>query len=209
MPPHNLKFDGPKRAKTCVVLTHGAGESSDSTFLTYFAENLAAKGHRVVRFDFPFMVARSTEGRKRPTDKEDVLKATWKSVVEGLSHDRLVIGGKALGGRIASMVADEIGVAGVLCLGFPFHASGRPDQHRIEPLDTITTPTLIVQGEIDQFGDREEVQEYVLSPNVQIHWVPEGDHGYNVKRGAVRDHDQNLKNATYAIDKFLFEVFSA
>lgn len=209
---HSLQFDGPKKAGTCVVLAHGAGESSNSTFLSYFTKQLALLRHRVVRFDFPYMEERSTSGRRRPPDKESVLCDTWKSVVENLPYERLIIGGKSMGGRIATLVADELystgKVAGVVCLGYPFHPSGRPEKLRIEHLQTLTTPTLIVQGEIDPFGTREEVEAFQLSPSIQLHWVPAGDHSYHVKRGSDRSLDQNLKNAMRAVEQFLFETWA-
>jgi len=204
----SLQFDGPRKAKTCLVLAHGAGESSNSTFLSYFAENLAQKHHRVVRFDFPYMARRSIDGRKRPPDPESVLCETWKSVVDSLPYENLIIGGKSLGGRIATLVADELQVAGVVCLGYPFHPTGRPEKLRVEPLQSISTPTLIVQGEIDPFGARAEVESYSLAGSVRVHWVPEGDHSYNVKRGSDRTHDQNFKNALRSVEEFLFETWN-
>lgn len=202
-----LTIEGPKKAKTCVVLTHGSGESSASTFLSYFADGLVAHKRRVVRFDFPYMAERSTTGRRRPPDPEEVLMETWRTVVKELPYERIVIGGKALGGRIATMVADELGVAGVLCLGYPFHPSGRPEKLQIDHLRELQTPTRIIQGELDQFGSREEVAEYPLSEAINIHWVPEGDHSYNLPRGSDRAHEQNLKNALRAAETFLFECF--
>jgi uncharacterized protein len=202
-----LTFDGPKRAKTCVVLTHGAGESSDSSFLRYFAEGIAAEGHRVVRFDFPYMAERSTTGRKRPPDREPVLRATWHAVIDALDFERYVIGGKSMGGRIASLVADETAAQGLLCLGYPFHPTGKPEKLRIEHLQTIETPTLIVQGERDPFGNREEVAGYQLSEQVRLHWVPDGDHGFKPPRRSDRTLEQNFKNALRLVNRFLFELW--
>ncbi len=202
-----FKIDGPKKAKTCLVLTHGTGESSDSTFLSYFAEGIAANSRRVVRFDFPYMAERSTKGRRRPPDSEEVLLDTWRTVLKELPYERIIIGGKAMGGRMATMIADECGVNGVLCLGYPFHPSGRPEKLRIEHLETLATPTLIIQGEQDPFGNRDEVAEYKLSESIRFHWVPDGDHSYNVGRGSDRAHEQNLKNALRAAESFLFECW--
>ncbi|HWL07755.1 MAG TPA: alpha/beta fold hydrolase [Planctomicrobium sp.] len=204
----SLKIEGPKKAKTCVVLTHGAGESSASTFLSYFAKELVARRHRVVRFDFPYMEERSTKGRRRPPDKEEVLLETWRQVLRQLKDEKIVIGGKSMGGRMATMIADECGVDGVLCLGYPFHPTGRPEKLRIDHLQTLTTPTLIIQGEQDPFGSQDEVTGYSLSESVQIHWVPDGDHAYNVSRGSDRAHEQNLKNALRSAETFLFELWA-
>jgi len=202
-----LKIEGPKRAKTCIVLTHGAGESSESAFLTAFAEGLVQMRHRVIRFDFPYMAQRSVTGRKRPPDKEAILRDTWNEVLDQIETEHVVIGGKSMGGRIASLIADERQVDGLLCLGYPFHPTGRPEQLRVEHLADLRTPTLILQGERDPFGSREEVAGYTLSESIQIHWVPDGDHGYHVGRGSERTYEQNLKNGLRAIQQFLVEVW--
>lgn len=202
-----LHFDGPKKAKVCVALAHGAGDGWDSRFMNWFSEHLAGQRIRVARFEFPYMEERATTGRKRPPDKEEVLRATWKEVVAALPFERLVIGGKSMGGRIASLVADELGAGGLLCLGYPFHPTGKPDKLRVEHLATLQTPTLIVQGELDAFGTRSEVEGYELSEAVKVHWVPDGDHSFNVKRGSERTLEQNLKNAARAIERFLFELW--
>src|SRR5947209_18352568 len=96
----------------------------------------------------------------------------------------LVIGGKSMDERIASLVADEAGVAGLICLGYPFHPVGKPDKLRVAHLRTIKTPTLIVQGERDPFGSREEVAEYELSPTVQVKWMKDGDHGFKPRKSS-------------------------
>jgi predicted alpha/beta-hydrolase family hydrolase len=209
MPAHNLQFEGPKKAKACVVLAHGAGESSQSTFLSYFATEIAEMRYRVARFDFPYMEQRSTTGRKRPPDKEPVLRDTWIQVVKNLPFERIVIGGKSMGGRIASLVADELEVDGLVCLGYPFHPTGRPEKLRVDHLQALRTPTLIVQGERDPFGTREEAAGYCLSEAVQVHWVPDGDHSFNAGRGSDRTHEQNLKNASRAVKDFLFQIWGA
>jgi len=205
MPPVSLKIEGPKKAKTCVVLTHGAGESSESTFLSYFAERFVEQRRRVIRFDFPYMAERSRSGRRRPPDPEEVLLETWRQVLGQLRDERIIIGGKSMGGRMATMIADECRIDGVLCLGYPFHPTGRPEKLRVEHLATLKTPTLIIQGERDPFGSSEEVAGYSLSESIRIHWVPDGDHAYNVGRGSDRAHEQNLKNAARAAEEFLFE----
>jgi predicted alpha/beta-hydrolase family hydrolase len=176
-------------------------------FLTFFAEEIAKLRYRVGRFDFPYMVQRSTTGRKKPPDREAVLRKTWLAVLENLPFERnqIVIGGKSMGGRIASLVADEAAVAGLICLGYPFHPTGRPEKLRVEHLETLRTPTLIVQGERDPFGTREEVETYKLADTVSLHWVPNGDHSFRTGRGSDRTQEQNLKNAMRAVEKFLFE----
>ena len=130
----NFLFDGPTTASATVVLAHGAGAGMDSPFMAFFAEGLAANGLRVVRFEFPYMAQRRTTGKQRPPDREPVLRDTLLAVIEQFGAKNLVIGGKSMGARIASLVADEAGVAGLVCLGYPFHPTGRPDKLRVDPL---------------------------------------------------------------------------
>ncbi|MCA9081071.1 MAG: dienelactone hydrolase family protein [Planctomycetaceae bacterium] len=207
MPTPKLHLEGPKKAKICVALAHGAGEGWDSRFLDYFANGLADLGYRVARFEFPYMAERATTGRRRPPDREEVLRACWLEVIQSLPSEHIVIGGKSMGGRIASLIADESQaespVGGLVCLGYPFHPSGKPEKLRVEHLAELQTPTLIVQGEIDPFGSRDEVLSYNLSDAIELHWVPDGDHSYKTRRGSDRSQDQNFKNALRAIDKFI------
>jgi predicted alpha/beta-hydrolase family hydrolase len=125
-----LLLDGPSDAKTTVALAHGAGAGMDTPFLDFFAKGLASHGYRVVRFEYPYMAGQRRTSRKKPPDREPVLRETWLKVVELLKREspacenrRLVIGGKSMGGRIASLIADEAGVAGLVCLGYPFSIS--------------------------------------------------------------------------------------
>ncbi|MEW4489056.1 alpha/beta fold hydrolase [Thalassoglobus sp. JC818] len=202
-----LTISGPRKAKKCVILTHGAGESSDSRFLSYFADGLADLHYRVVRFDFPYMEERSRTGRKRPPDRENKLRETWLSVLEEVPNEQVVIGGKSMGGRIASLVADESRAQGLICLGYPFHPTGKPEKLRTAHLADLQTPTLILQGENDPFGNREEVEQYNLSESIKVHWSPDGDHSFRPRRGSDRTEEQNFKNGLRAIERFLFELW--
>ncbi|MDH5490075.1 MAG: alpha/beta hydrolase, partial [Rhodospirillaceae bacterium] len=118
-------FTGPKKYKTTIVLAHGAGAPMDSAFMNYFADNLAKHGFSVARFEFPYMAGRRTGGKKRPPNPMKVLSETWMDVINELGAKNLIIGGKSMGGRVASMVADEAKVKGLICLGYPFHAPGK------------------------------------------------------------------------------------
>src|SRR5260370_12988676 len=121
-----LIYDGPKDAAATLVLAHGAGAAMDSPFMNRIAAGVAEWGIRVARFEFPYMDARRRTGKGGAPDREPVLRAAWLEVIERLGGGpRLVIGGKSMGGRIASLIADEAGVKGLVCLGYPFHAPGR------------------------------------------------------------------------------------
>ncbi len=149
-------FDGPAKAAKTIALVHGAGAAMDSPFLDFFAKGLGKCGYRVVRFNYTYMAARLAAGKTKPPNREPVLRETWLKFIEKLGAKGLVIGGKSMGGRIASLVADEAGVAGLVCLGYPFHPGGKPDKLRVEHLKTIKTPPLIVQGERNPFGNTDD-----------------------------------------------------
>jgi predicted alpha/beta-hydrolase family hydrolase len=195
--------NGPADAATTLVLAHGAGAAMDSPFMEAMATGLAARGIRVVRFEFPYMAERRQTGKQRPPDREPVLRATWMEVIGPLKAKRPFIGGKSMGGRIASLVADESGVAGLVCLGYPFHPAGKPDRLRIEHLKAIRTPTLIVQGTRDPFGNRDEVAGYRLSPAVRLHWLEDGDHSFEPRKASGRTHEQNLAEAVATVGTFV------
>ncbi|MFN0144980.1 MAG: alpha/beta fold hydrolase [Dehalococcoidia bacterium] len=194
---------GPADAQMTLVLAHGAGAPMDSPFMEAFAEGLAAAGVRVVRFEFPYMAGRRTGGR-RPPDREPVLLQTWRDVVAELGGGpRLAIGGKSMGGRMASMVADELGVRALVCLGYPFHAPGRMPGTRIAHLAALRTPALIVQGTRDSFGKPDEVGDYPLSPSVQVHWLEDGDHDFKPRAASGRTQRQNRDEGIAAVVAFL------
>ena len=190
-----LLIDGPETSALTVALAHGAGAPMDSPFMAFFAAGLAAAGWRVVRFEFPYMQATREDGMRRPPDRTDVLMKVWHGVIADLGPGRLIIGGKSLGGRIASMVADRLGVRGVVCLGYPFHPPGKADRLRTEHLATLATPTLIIQGTRDEFGNRDEVAGYPLSPAIRLHWIEEGDHGFRPRAASGRTDEQSRDEA--------------
>jgi predicted alpha/beta-hydrolase family hydrolase len=208
-----LLFDGPDDAPLTVVLAHGAGAPMNTPFLNTVARGLAADGFRVARFEFPYMRARREKtgrdsvrglaGRGAP-DREPILRNSWKEVVDELGGaKRLVIGGKSMGGRIASMVADEAGARGLVCLGYPFHPSGRPEKLRTKHLETLSTPALIVQGTRDAFGTPEDVAGYRLSPAIRIVWLEDGDHSWKPRASSGRTETQNMAEGLTAVREFL------
>jgi len=198
-----LLCDGPPDAEWTIVLAHGAGRGWDSPSLVAIAEGVARAGHRVVRFEFPYMVRRREDGTRRPPDRQPVLLETWRAVIEALGPDRLVIGGKSMGGRMASLVADECGVAGLVCLGYPFHPPAKPEKLRTEHLAGLSTPTLIVQGDRDRFGTPGEVAGYLLSEEIRVHWMPDGDHDLVPRKKSGRTAEENWAEAVDVILGFI------
>ena len=201
----DLLFDGPEDAPLTVVLAHGAGAPMNTPFLNEVARGLAADGFRVARFEFPYMRARRETGRKGGApDREPILRNAWKDVVAELGGGgRLVIGGKSMGGRIASMVADEVGARGLVCLGYPFHPPGRPEKLRTAHLETLSTPALIVQGTRDAFGTKEDVAGYRLSPAIRVAWLEDGDHSWKPRASSGRTEAQNMAEGVTAVREFL------
>ena len=142
---------------------------------------LVAEGLRIVRFEFSYMAARRSGGSRKPPPRADRLNGEYLNVVQALDcAGPLVIGGKSMGGRVASMVADELRgkgkIAGLICLGYPFHPPAKPDQLRTAHLEDLATPTLIFQGTRDPFGTVDEVPSYAISKTIELVWLEDGDH---------------------------------
>ncbi len=168
----------------------------DSGFMTTVARGLAERGVRVIRFEFPYMAARREGGRRGAPDRQPVLLDAWRRVIEENGGGREVfVGGKSMGGRMASMVADEMGVRGLICFGYPFHPPGRAQQLRTAHLETLRTPALILQGERDPFGTRDEVVHYALAPSIRIEWLADGDHSFKPRKAAGVTERDNVRMA--------------
>ncbi len=200
---------GNANARVRVLLAHGAGAAMTSPFLEQFAALLAARNIAVSRFEFAYMAARRSGGARRPPPKAESLKAEYIAAVSDLAtpaSTRLIIGGKSMGGRVASMVADtlyESGViAGLVCLGYPFHPPNKSDQLRTGHLTGLATPALFVQGERDPFGTRDEVVSLTLSPAIHMHWVVDGDHDLGPRGGKGLTRRGNLETAADAVARF-------
>lgn len=187
-----------------MLLAHGAGAAMDSTSMTAAAEALAAVGFRVARFEFAYMAARRTSDGRKPPPRADRLIPEYLAAVEQLAaRGPLIIGGKSMGGRVASMVADELfregKIIGLVCLGYPFHPPDKPGQLRTKHLETLATPTLIVQGTRDEFGTREEVPGYSLSSKIDLLWLEDGDHDLRPRRKvsgfSFADHQASMARA--------------
>ncbi|MFT6557796.1 alpha/beta family hydrolase [Sneathiella sp.] len=196
--------NGNANSKTKLILAHGAGAPMDSPFMDYFAEKLAGDDLHIIRFEFPYMQERRENGKKRPPNKQDILLACWRQLIADFAGaDRLFIGGKSMGGRMASLVADEGGVSGLVCLGYPFYAIGKQDKPRIDHLKTLKCPTLVVQGERDSMGNRDAVEHYDLSDSVKVFWTEDGDHSFKPRKASGRTEIENWDAAIDAVKQFI------
>lgn len=205
--PH-LILNGPEAAKYTFVLAHGAGAPMDSAYMEAFATGLAARGFQVVRFEFPYMDDRRQTGKKKPPNRAPILLESWSQVIEQFGSKNLIIGGKSMGGRMASLWAAEneevnSSVKAVVCLGYPFHPPGKPEKLRTAHLENIRTPLLMCQGERDSFGTREDVKQYKLSKAIHFHWLADGDHGFKPRKASGYTEQQNWDSAMNAISQFV------
>ena len=168
------------------------------------ADGLVGVGIEVVRFEFEYMAKRRNDGKQRGPDRAPKLIERFHQVLEQVGPAReVVIGGKSMGGRIGSMIADEAGVLGVVCLGYPFHPPGKPDRLRTAHLEMIETPTLIIQGTRDPFGTREEVSSYTLSEAIELVWMEDGDHSFKPRKKSGRTLEGNVEEAVEAVASFI------
>jgi hypothetical protein len=199
-----LHYEAAGEPASTVVLAHGAGSNQTSAFMVGFASGLARRGHHVVTFNFPY----TERGRKLP-DPQPVLEACFRAVLESVAADAalgalpLVIGGKSMGGRMASHVAasqdaGEVGprawwpsLKGLVLLGYPLHPPGKPQQVRVAHLPRITHPMLFVQGEKDAFGTPQELRGFidVLPAPCTLHAVERAGHSFDVPKRAGISQD--------------------
>src|SRR5204862_3332573 len=198
---------GPSDAAVRFVCAHGAGGGMVSPFLDTVAKLLAERGIAVWRFEFAYMAARRDGGSRKPPPKAERLMDEYRAAVAAVpAGGPLLIGGKSMGGRVASLVADalhaEQRIAGLVCLGYPFHPPKKPDQLRTAHLEQLACPTLIVQGERDPFGGRGEVEAYRLSSAIAFHWVGDGDHDLGPRGGSGFTRKGNLAAAADAVAAF-------
>ncbi len=206
MPARPLLYDGPRDARVTLVLAHGAGAPMDSAFMQSIAQGVAEREIRAVRFEFPYMEQRRRDGKRRAPDREPRLLDAWREVIRELGAGRLVIGGKSLGGRMASLIAEETGVLGLICLGYPFHPPGKPERLRIAHLMPLDIPALVLQGERDPFGNISEVAGYGLPPNIRVRWLADGDHSFVPRKRSGRTEADNLAEAVNEIADFVHEI---
>ena len=193
-------------ASATLILAHGAGAPMDSEWMNDMAGRLAGLGVNVLRFEFPYMAQRRVDGVKRPPNPAGKLQECWRevfAVVRRHVAGPLAIGGKSMGGRMASLVADELGVDALVCLGYPFYAVGKPEKPRVEHLASLRTRALIVLGERDALGTREAVEGYSLAPGIEVFWLVAGDHDLKPLKVSGFTHEQHLASAAQKVSEFL------
>jgi uncharacterized protein len=202
---------GPADAPSRLLLAHGAGAPMDSAFLEAFVALMNARAIATTRFEFQYMAARRVSPKKKPPPKAETLVQEYASAVELVRGrmppgQRLIIGGKSMGGRVASLVADDLyrrgTIAGLVCLGYPFHPPSKPEHMRTAHLVDLTCPALIIQGERDPFGTKAEVEAMSLSKAITLLWAPDGDHDLGPRGASGFTRRGNLEAAADAVAEF-------
>jgi hypothetical protein len=203
-------FDGPQDARVTILLAHGAGAPMDSASMNATAKALAAEGLRVARFEFSYMAGRRSGAGRKPPPRADKVMPEFVAAVDDLgpTNGPLLIGGKSMGGRVASMVADTLfdagRIAGLVCLGYPFHPPGKPETLRTAHLAELRTPTMIFHGTRDEFGSPAEIATYNLSAAITVQFLEDGDHDLKPRKAlsgfSTGDH---LKTIAASLDAWV------
>lgn len=202
----NQAVTGKQDKAGTLILAHGAGAPMDSDFMNDMAARLADQGVNVLRFEFAYMAQRRVDGRRRPPNPQAQLLECWRQVYASVRPHVtgcLAIGGKSMGGRMASLIADELQVDALVCLGYPFYAAGKPEKPRVAHLADLKARTLIVQGERDALGNKEAVQAYALSSAIDILWIPAANHDLKPLKSAGISYDQCLADTAQSIARLL------
>ncbi|TMP46797.1 alpha/beta hydrolase [Pseudoalteromonas citrea] len=199
----------PKQPIAQFVFAHGAGAGSDSDFMQVMANLLCELNIQVGLFDFEYMQLAKQLEKRRPPDRAPKLLAYYEYVLMSVESELpLFIGGKSMGGRMASMLVTqtEQPVSGVIAMGYPFHPPGKPDKLRTEHFDKISCPFLILQGERDTFGNKHEVQSLSLDASIKLGWLVDGDHSLKPrKKSGFTEAGHRQLAAQQAVD-FILEV---
>jgi uncharacterized protein len=203
-------YKGPRRGTTsapdrAVLLAHGAGSDKESAVLKGVANALAAAGVPSLRFDYPYRVA-----KKRSPDRPAVLdRATRDAAAElakrtGLPAERLVLGGRSMGGRYCSQVVgdDELPVPalGLLLLGYPLHPAGQPSRMRVDHFPRLRVPCLFVSGTRDAMAGQDALEKATkaIKGKVSFHWLDSADHGYRPRKASGRTVDDVITEVAEA-----------
>lgn len=198
-----------------LLLAHGAGAPADSDFMEEMAVALSVEGVSVVRFEFPYMEQRRRDGRKRPPDRQPVLLEHFRQAVATIAAETtgggpIFVGGKSMGGRMASHMITQTGVqpeiCGAVCFGYPFHPPGKRDQWRTSHFQDLRRPLLIIQGTRDPFGKMQEVESHgaaTLEKNVHLSWLEGGDHDLRPLARQAENHNDMIRQAASAAAAFM------
>lgn len=198
-------IDG-KPSNTLVLFAHGAGANKSSDFMQDLAMQVADAGYQVIRFNFPYMRANAVDGKRRPPDRQpklvDDLNQHIQYIKKNYQAEKIVLMGKSMGGRMSAIVAAETHVDAVICLGYPFIPlkGGEP---RLLPIIEANAPLLIIQGERDKFGNKDQVESWPEVNKAQVYWLKDGDHSFKPRKASGASLEGNMQQASDCIVQFL------
>ena len=203
----DIDVKSPQTPIARLILAHGAGAGKEHPFMQEMASHLVAGGIEVVLFNFPYMQQMKETGKRRPPDKADKLLAHFAEVITHTTkniHSSLptFVGGKSMGGRMASMLYQEHDeIQGAMVFGYPFHPPGKPEKTRIAHMPTLTKPMLIIQGERDTFGTEQEVLNYTLPASIDCVFLADGDHSFKPRKASGKtQHEHMVYAAKLCVD---------
>jgi len=190
-----------------LILCHGAGAGHDSPFLTRLRQQLAACGIQVVALEFGYMATMRQAGKRRPPPRIERLVAElseWHRALQALDGETpLWFGGKSMGGRVASLLATQVEMAGLVLCGYPFHPPGKPARLRLDHWPEIRCPLLLLQGTRDPFGRRDEVEGYDLPAQTECHFLDGGDHDWKPPKRHARTQSTLIDEAVGHVSRRL------
>ncbi|NVJ50734.1 MAG: dienelactone hydrolase family protein [Gammaproteobacteria bacterium] len=194
--------------KYTLLLAHGAGAGANSDFMQALRLAFEPSDIDLVRFEFGYMQQMTETGKRRPPSPFNQLIEQFSSVIAWCQEQTsrpLWIGGKSMGGRVASHLLGTSTVMGGIVYGYPFHPPGKPDKLRTEHLQQITKPLHIIQGERDTFGSAAEVSELTLDPGIELHWIPDGDHSFKPRKRSGYTLPSNLAMAASITQQIILD----
>lgn len=205
LPMPSPQINRPAQPIARLVFAHGAGASASSDFMQWQAEALVHQGIEVWRFNFPYMQLQVAEQKKRPPNPMPVLQQSFQQQIASCPQDLpLFIGGKSMGGRVASMLSATASVRGVLAFGYPFHAPGK-QIYRTDHFAELAKPLLILQGSRDTFGSRAELAGKQWT-EVTLHWLEDGDHSFKPRKKSGLIQQQLIEQAAQHSRGFIDHV---
>lgn len=199
--------NGPTDASLTILLAHGSGAGMDTPFMNTIAEGLGALGWKVVRFEFPYMIKSRERGKKSPPNSLAKLQSSFQEAIDACSG-LVVIGGKSMGGRVATTILESSSAVGCVALGYPFHPPGNPSKLRTEHLQSIQKPLMVLQGERDPFGKKDEFPNDWLLSSAELHWIPDGEHSFKARKKSDATTEGNLELAVRHIHQFCLQFTS-
>jgi predicted alpha/beta-hydrolase family hydrolase len=189
-------------SKVVLILAHGAGAPADSTFMEDLSAALEREGIGTIRFEFPYMQKRRKDGKKRPPDREPVLLEYFSGVIDRVraelgSTSLILVGGKSMGGRMASILASRRDdIDGVICFGYPFHPPGKLDRWRTAHFRDLNCPMLVLQGTRDPFGKPDELEDHQQELEaIDLRWLEGGNHDFQTLKSQPQTQSELIAQA--------------